>query len=363
LFREHSVLAAAVSGNMNKYQREEVLREYEYGNLQVLCACDLLNEGWDSPITEVLFMARPTLSKTLYIQQLGRGLRVSEGKTNLCVFDFIDNANLFNTPYSVHRVFNVAEYKAGAYVVGPDHIMEKQNRGLFFREKPILELDFPLHIQDYELIDLFNWQEKVRDMISQQEFVRQVDVQSETVERYIRDGKIAPDMSVPIGELRKFHYFHKESVRKYADQYGWDLITAQNIKDKFMEMVLRMDMSYSYKPVLIKAMLHLADEHGKVPVSELTNYFIKYYAERICSGLVAERKKSLVNRIDVDLKEVEKLILRMPFKRFEDMRFMKRSRDIQYIEFNHLIWRKLIEEEKRWIITHCDEKLKKYYKE
>ena len=34
---------------------------------------DLLNEGWDSPNTEVLFMARPTMSKTLYTQQLGRG--------------------------------------------------------------------------------------------------------------------------------------------------------------------------------------------------------------------------------------------------------------------------------------------------
>ena len=46
----------------------------------VLCACDLLNEGWDCPATEVLFMARPTMSKVLYTQQLGRGMRLSPAR-------------------------------------------------------------------------------------------------------------------------------------------------------------------------------------------------------------------------------------------------------------------------------------------
>ena len=44
-------------------------------SLRVLCACDVLNEGWDAPETEVLLMARPTLSKVIYQQQLGRGMR------------------------------------------------------------------------------------------------------------------------------------------------------------------------------------------------------------------------------------------------------------------------------------------------
>ncbi len=45
------------------------------------------------------------MSKTLYLQQLGRGMRLYEGKEYLMVFDFIDNANLFNMPYSLHRIF------------------------------------------------------------------------------------------------------------------------------------------------------------------------------------------------------------------------------------------------------------------
>lgn len=72
LFRDSGVKCEAVSGTLNKNKRESVLENYEYGDINVLCACDLLNEGWDSPKTEVLFMARPTMSKTLYMQQLGR---------------------------------------------------------------------------------------------------------------------------------------------------------------------------------------------------------------------------------------------------------------------------------------------------
>ena len=59
-------------------------------------------------------------------------------------------------------------------------------------------------------------------MISQIEFVRMVDVQSETVDRYIKDGKIKPDLSVPFGDKWMFHYFREESVRNIAKQYGWD---------------------------------------------------------------------------------------------------------------------------------------------
>lgn len=76
LFKEVGVACAAVSGILKSRTRDRILADYENGELQVLWACDLLNEGWDSPQTEVLFMARPTMSKTVYLQQLGRGMRI-----------------------------------------------------------------------------------------------------------------------------------------------------------------------------------------------------------------------------------------------------------------------------------------------
>ena len=118
LLRKRGVKAEAVSGSTKPEIRKRILRQYADKQISVLCACDLLNEGWDSPITEVLFMARPTMSKTIYMQQLGRGMRIHEGKDFLMVFDFVDNANMFNCPYSLHRLLNIGEYVPGGLVLG-----------------------------------------------------------------------------------------------------------------------------------------------------------------------------------------------------------------------------------------------------
>ena len=71
------------------------------------------------PEIEVLFMARPTMSKVLYTQQLGRGMRLYEGKESLMVFDFVDNASQYNAPYSLHRLFRLKDYQPGALAVAP----------------------------------------------------------------------------------------------------------------------------------------------------------------------------------------------------------------------------------------------------
>ena len=212
LLRDNGVKAEAVSGRDRVEVREKILKDYETGSTNVLCACDLLNEGWDSPHTTVLFMARPTMSKTIYLQQLGRGTRRCPGKEDLLVVDFVDNANMFNMPYSLHRVLDIAKYQPMAYVLAPENKRKLDQDMLFQGEKPEAWLDVPIDVSDYEIIDLFNWQNSVKDMISQIEFVRMVDVQSETVDRYIKDGKIKPDLSVPFSDKRMFHYFREESV-------------------------------------------------------------------------------------------------------------------------------------------------------
>lgn len=165
LFRENGIKAEAVSGSLKDLERKRILREYECGDIDVLCACDLLNEGWDSPQTRVLFMARPTMSKTLYLQQLGRGMRLCEGKNYLMVFDFIDNSNLFNMPYSLHRIFNIKEYRPGEYVVASKNQQQMDIDLIAKGEKPSVYLDFPIDLADYELIELFNWQEEAKNMV------------------------------------------------------------------------------------------------------------------------------------------------------------------------------------------------------
>lgn len=361
LLRDSGVKAEAVSGRDRVEVREKILKDYENGSTNVLCACDLLNEGWDSPHTTVLFMARPTMSKTIYLQQLGRGTRRYPGKEDLLVVDFVDNANMFNMPYSLHRVLDIAKYQPMAYVLAPENKRKLDQDMLFQGEKPEAWLDVPIDVSDYEIIDLFNWQNSVKDMISQIEFVRMVDVQSETVERYIKDGKVKPDLSIPFGDKRMFHYFREESIRNIAKQYGWDLITPQNMADKFMKFIETMDMSYSYKPVLLKAIYEYMDTSGRVALPDVVDYFIDFYEDRKAHGMIAEKSTSIYQKGGYTRKDVEKNILSNPFKRFEDMRFLMRCKDVETIEVNPIIFRKLTREDWLHIVDVCDKSLEKYY--
>ena len=339
LLRDNGVKAEAVSGRDRVEVREKILKDYETG----------------------LFMARPTMSKTIYLQQLGRGTRRCPGKDDLLVVDFVDNANMFNMPYSLHRVLDIAKYQPMAYVLAPENKRKLDQDMLFQGEKPEAWLDVPIDVSDYEIIDLFNWQNSVKDMISQIEFVRMVDVQSETVERYIKDGKVKPDLSIPFGDKRMFHYFREESIRNIAKQYGWDLITPQNMADKFMKFIETMDMSYSYKPVLLKAIYEYMDTSGRVALSDVVDYFIDFYEDRKAHGMIAEKSTSIYQKGGYTRKDVEKNILSNPFKRFEDMRFLMRCKDMETIEVNPIIFRKLTREDWLHIVDVCDKSLEKYY--
>ena len=361
LLRDNGVKAEAVSGRDWVEIRDKILKDYETESTNVLCACDLLNEGWDSPHTTVLFMARPTMSKTIYMQQLGRGTRRCPGKDDLLVIDFVDNANMFNMPYSLHRVLDISKYQPMAYVLAPENKRKLDQDMLFQGEKPEAWLDVPIDVSDYEIIDLFNWQNSVKDMISQIEFVRMVDVQSETVERYIKDGKVKPDLSIPFGDKRMFHYFREESIRNIAKQYGWDLITPQNMADKFMKFIETMNMSFSYKPVLLKAIYEYMDSNGRVALPDVVDYFIDFYKDRKAHGMIAEKPNSIYQKGGYTKKDVEKNILSNPFKRFEDMRFLMRCKDVETVEVNPIIFRKLTREDWLHIVDVCDKSLEKYY--
>lgn len=361
LFQDAGINALAVSGSMKTSERNEQLAKFASGDIKVLCACDLLNEGWDCPQTEVLFMARPTMSKVLYTQQLGRGMRNCKGKAHLMVFDFVDNASQYNAPYSMHRLFKLKDYHPGGTVLGKKGDREAEADLYAKGERPDAVIDYPVDATDYEIVDIFNWQEEAAGMISQMEFIRRVDVQSETIERYVRDGMIVPDLVIPMSEHRSYKYFKEETLKTYAEQYGWELIDDSNRKDIFMDMIEKMTMDHSYKPVLIKAILTYADANGRVKISDIVSYFRAFYESRRTAGLVVEKANSIFAKPNYTDKQAEYNILSNPFKRFEDMNMFRHTKTLGVIEVDSTVWKKLTDAEKKWIATICDERLKKYY--
>ncbi|MBA3523642.1 MAG: DUF3427 domain-containing protein, partial [Geodermatophilaceae bacterium] len=88
-FRRHGIPAVAVDGTSPPAQRADALRELASGEVRAVFSVDLFNEGLDVPTVDTLLLLRPTESPTLFLQQLGRGLRKAEGKAVCTVLDFV----------------------------------------------------------------------------------------------------------------------------------------------------------------------------------------------------------------------------------------------------------------------------------
>lgn len=89
VFRTAGIAATAVWGDSPGDERRAALQDLAAGRIQVLFSVDLFNEGVDLPTVDTLLLLRPTDSPTLFMQQLGRGLRRSPGKTVCTVLDFV----------------------------------------------------------------------------------------------------------------------------------------------------------------------------------------------------------------------------------------------------------------------------------
>ncbi len=93
--RSQGMTSAAVFSGDGSDGQIESLEALRTGNLQTLCVVDMFNEGLDIPAVDRVIMLRPTESKVIFLQQLGRGLRAADGKTRLLVIDFVGNHRIF----------------------------------------------------------------------------------------------------------------------------------------------------------------------------------------------------------------------------------------------------------------------------
>jgi Homing endonuclease associated repeat/Helicase conserved C-terminal domain len=100
--------------SVTPWERRNQLREkLRLGAIKVLCVVDVLNEGVDLPFVECLLFLRPTESKRVFYQQLGRGLRHFVGKEFCTVIDFIGN---FRNAYQIVENLGLQPYEHGESV-------------------------------------------------------------------------------------------------------------------------------------------------------------------------------------------------------------------------------------------------------
>jgi superfamily II DNA or RNA helicase len=107
-FTSAGISTSVVWGEMPREDRRAKLAQFSQGEIDVITNCNVLTEGFDEPRVNAIIMARPTRSRLLYAQMVGRGTRPHPGKANLEVIDIADNSkahrlpglnDLFNLPY------------------------------------------------------------------------------------------------------------------------------------------------------------------------------------------------------------------------------------------------------------------------
>ncbi|MEZ5560630.1 MAG: DUF3427 domain-containing protein [Pseudomonadales bacterium] len=94
-FAASGARCVAVHSGETSAPRTQSLKQLESGELEIVFAVDMFNEGVDVPTIDTVLMLRPTESKILWLQQFGRGLRKAEGKDHLKVIDYVGNHRSF----------------------------------------------------------------------------------------------------------------------------------------------------------------------------------------------------------------------------------------------------------------------------
>lgn len=107
-FCAQGLRAAAVWGAMPDEDRRATLARFSRGDLEIVTNCNVLTEGFDEPAVDCIIMARPTHSKLLYAQMVGRGTRLHTGKEDLQVIDVADNTREHSLA-GLHTLFDLPE--------------------------------------------------------------------------------------------------------------------------------------------------------------------------------------------------------------------------------------------------------------
>lgn len=288
-FLEHGMAAASVHSGPTSDDRSESLAALERGELRVVCAVDIFNEGVDLPVIDTVLMLRPTESRILWLQQLGRGLRKAVEKTHLAVIDYIGNHRTFLRKAEIlfslqsdgrtlaHALRLLEEGRAGELGLPPGCAVNYDLRSI-----EILKALLPREVDSLpQFYSDFKERHGVRP--------RAVEAMHEGH----RPGKAG-------------HRFWCEFIHQSGDLPGGDLLLGSPLGD-FLRHLERTPMSRSYKMVLLEAMLEEGRFPGQMPLEDLARAFSR----------VAGRSARLREDLSVDFSQPEhlkSLLCRMPIK-------------------------------------------------
>lgn len=332
---------------------EKVMQEFKEHKIRFLCACDMISEGWDYPELGILVMARPTLSKVLYLQQIGRGLRRTSIKKNVFVIDVVDEYGAMVRPCSMHAIFGNSLYVPFGDITRQDYLPGQMIEidGITERVERIVE------------VDIHTFEEKYGDYYSQEQLAREYFVNTGTITSWIRKGKITPTVEFPFGS-KKISLFSPEDVEKYRKELNIQEHNDDTVRDDFFAFLEERDYSLSYKMPFLLSFIDHMDTIGDAKIEDVLTDYIAFYQDRIDKGLPVDRPSCPYNAETLkDRKMIKSSMLTNPFEKFERKRFMYYSKDLGVISLNHALLAKMSEGDWERVKGQMREDLERYYKQ
>jgi len=279
-FCEHGVRAVAVHSGPTSAPRARSLEKLRDGEIDIVFAVDLFNEGVDLPTVDTVLMLRPTESRIIWIQQFGRGLRVAKGKSQLNVIDYIGN----------HKGFLLKPQTL--FDLGPAHREVEQK----LRQVQAGTLELPPGCEvtyDLETIEI------LRGLIKATKG-------SDTMRHYYEDFMDRHGYR-PLALEASHEGFNPNSIRKdFGSWFGFvkamDGLTESQTNayldhKEFLENLAITPMTKSYKMVLLLAMLNEDAFPGEIGIEDLVVAFRRR----------ASRSAKLIDDVGQSIKSEEEL--------------------------------------------------------
>lgn len=347
MLNEQGITAKAVYGS-NK-SNDEIFEKYKNKEIQFLLSCQIISEGWDCPQTEVVVMARPTLSKVLYLQQIGRGVRNYPGKECLYVIDVVDNYAGKLTPWSFNSLFKIANYSDFAGVINNN-----------FDYLDILGLSE--NEISMQAIDVFTFEEKYKDYKSLEQTARELFIGTNTLSKWVKQNPNFSSLYLPIGS-KMMPYFSSADIQNIKQIKKLKDHNEETILQDFIDFVDENTLTYSFKLIFLLNMFKLADKEGEVNMDNLIDEYSAFYKDRLERNLQVDRSSCVYDMEYLnDRTKIKKSILDNPFEKFERKRFVYFSKDLNILSFSPNLWSKLTDEIKDEIISKEKKFLEDYYK-
>lgn len=267
VFNENNIPSAAVySGEKGEYSEERniALSKLTSGELKVIFSVDMFNEGLDVPAIDMVMFLRPTQSPTIFLQQLGRGLRKFKDKKYLNVLDFIGNYKKANL---VPFLLSGKEYSASE--------CKKNKQGDYeFPEECIVDFDF-------KIIDIFKKQAeremRVKDKVKEQfEIVSQMlGYRPSRVElfTYMDDEVYQNIRSKAMNPFSNYLEYIKENDKLTHDEE----ILYNSRGREFINMIETTSMSKTYKMPVLLAFYNDGDVKMEISEDDIYKSFYNFY--------------------------------------------------------------------------------------